>query len=166
MLINMKARSPPLKFLFSKIMNLKILEESKMIKNMQIIYNKFEKEQEKLRKEYLELGMSEDSIDKLYEFDKKQLARNIAYDRRNQSLELDLVKFSVEIDFSLTDRYFWIEEISDDNIAKQLKKLSPDDLDLLTLLVVEGYTQTEIAHLKGCSKNTISKKFLRIKKYF
>lgn len=39
--------------------------------NMGSIYKQFEKEQEKLRKEYLAAGMTEVQIDELYEYDKK-----------------------------------------------------------------------------------------------
>ena len=54
--------------------------------NMGSIYKQFEKEQEKLRKEYLAAGMTEVQIDELYEYDKKQLSRDIAYQRWTQPL--------------------------------------------------------------------------------
>ena len=58
----------------------------------------------------------------------------------------------------LQSRYDWIEEIDDPKLAKKLKKLSPDNLDLLTLLAFDGYSQNEIAAFLSVSQQAISKK--------
>ena len=152
-----------------------------MIKHMQTIYDNFEKEQAKLRKEYLESGMSEECIQKMYDFDKAQLARDIAYNRRSVTFELDTEalssldknpllkdfkhKFSSELDFSFADKYFWIEEISDEKLAKRLKKLSEEDLELLNLYIINQLTQSEIAKYYGINQKNISKKIKRIKEF-
>ena len=50
-------------------------------------YLKFEKEQKKLRKEYLAAGMTEAEADEMYDFDKKQFDRDLAFYRRIISLD-------------------------------------------------------------------------------
>ena len=49
-------------------------------------------------------------------------------------------------------------------LFRRLCKLSQDDLELLTLLMVDGYRQVDIARIKGCSRNVISKRLKKIKK--
>ena len=56
--------------------------------SMASIYKKFEKEQSILRKQYQLAGMNNEQILEMYEFDKKQLARDIAYYRRTQNIEV------------------------------------------------------------------------------
>ena len=64
----------------------------------------------------------------------------------------------------LSDRYAWIDTISDDTLSKKLKNLSKDELELLTLLSIEGYTQREIARKMHCSQNVISKRLIKIRR--
>ena len=45
-----------------------------------------------------------------------------------------------------------------------LSRLPEEDQELYRLYYTEGYSQEEIAELKGVSQNTISKKLRRIKK--
>jgi DNA-directed RNA polymerase specialized sigma24 family protein len=63
------------------------------------------------------------------------------------------------------NRYAWIDTIDIPVLAVKLKVLPPDDLELLTLIVMDGYKQAEIARLRGCSKNAVSKKIIRIKRF-
>ncbi len=153
-----------------------------MIKNMQSRYDEFERNQKKLRIEYISCGMSEENIQKLYEFDKKQFNRDIAYDRRNitidttteeqPSLEVSPLlkdfesKMTTQLDTNSFSRYFWIEEISDKGLAQKLKRLKSSDLELITLIVKDGYTQADIARFQGIKESTISNKIKRIKKIF
>lgn len=65
----------------------------------------------------------------------------------------------------LQSRHGWVEEIDDPKLAKKLKKLSHDDLELLTLFAFDGYSQNEIAAFCSVSQQAISKKINRIKKY-
>ena len=58
----------------------------------------------------------------------------------------------------------WIEQIEDNSLADRLKQLSPDDLELLTLLIADGLPQTEIANRHHVSRQTINEKITRIKK--
>ena len=143
-------------------------------------YNSFVKQQEKLQEEYIAAGMTEEQIVSMYEFDKAQLARDCAFSRRIQSLESCNDDFndegqnpllncfseqlSSELDTCYSSRYWWVEEITDSELALKVKSLSHDDLELLALIVFNGCTQVEIAMMKSTSKQAINNKLARIKK--
>ncbi|MDD4495714.1 MAG: sigma factor-like helix-turn-helix DNA-binding protein [Eubacteriales bacterium] len=148
---------------------------------------RFEAKQKALRAEYERLGMSEEQIQKLYEYDLADFNSDRRYITHTQPINLaDLEadedasaesgrnplfeKFREALSVSGSgklshSRYGWIEEIDDPKLAEKLKKLSPDDLELLTLLVFDGYSQDEIAAARSVTQQAISKKINRIKKY-
>ncbi|MEE3462421.1 MAG: sigma-70 family RNA polymerase sigma factor [Lachnospiraceae bacterium] len=49
-------------------------------------------------------------------------------------------------------------------LYEKLSELPEDDQELYRLYYTEGYSQEEIAEMKGVSQNTISKKLRRVKK--
>ena len=141
-------------------------------------YKHFEEEQKRLRVAYMAAGMTEEQIQAMYEFDKQQLARDLAYRRRTQSLlpsscgdddegddgqSVLLEKFadalSVSDDGSAEHiRFWWIDEIDTPGLAKKLKALSDDDKELLTLYAFDGYNQADTAKRLGISQRAVSKR--------
>jgi hypothetical protein len=74
---------------------------------------------------------------------------------------------SLKVTFSESDfsgRYSWIEAIEDEELSRTLKTLSLSDLELITLMVIDEFSQAEIARMDGCARNTVNKKLARIKK--
>lgn len=74
---------------------------------------------------------------------------------------------SLKVTFSesnFSGRYSWVEAIEDEAMSVMLKTLSANDLELLTLMVIDGLSQAEIARKDGCARNTVNKKLARIKK--
>ena len=69
-------------------------------------------------------------------------------------------------DYTTASRYGWIEEVDDPSIYKQLQALRKADLELLTLIVVDGFSQTEIAAVLGCSPQNIFGRLKKIRKFF
>ena len=141
----------------------------------------FDREWDKLRGEYEAAGMAPTDIDALYAYDWDWFCRRRRFinhtqdlpgetigggdEKEQSSLIRKFATFTVCLDESLMGgRFGWVEEIEDARLADKLRGLPAEDLELLTLLVIEGYTQTEAARIKGCSQNAISKKYLRIKK--
>lgn len=141
----------------------------------------FDREWEQLRREYEAAGMSEQDIQALYDFDWQWFCSRRRFINHTQSLPAETIdgensqaqssllrkfaSFTISLDESqIGGRYGWIEEVEDSQLLDKLRRLSADDLELLTLIAIEGYTQVEIAQLRSCSKNAISKKFIRIKK--
>ena len=141
----------------------------------------FDREWSKLRDEYKAVGMTTADIEELYKFDLNWFCSRRRFMNHTQSLPAEVIEgedsreqssllrkfaaFSVSLNESaMGGRYGWMEEIDNPRLLDKLRKLSHEDLELLTLLSIDGYTQTEIALSKGCSQNAISKKYLRIKK--
>ena len=132
--------------------------------------------------------MSEEKIKALYEYDLTDFNSNRRFITHTQSFNLaDLEadedgnaesgrnplfeKFRdvLSVDNSeelLQSRHGWVEEIDDPKLAKKLKKLSHDDLELLTLFAFDGYSQNEIAAFCSVSQQAISKKNQPYKKIF
>ena len=143
---------------------------------------RFEKEWKKLRKEYEVAGMCADDIESVHTFDWEVFLSRRVYENHTQPLPDTLLNdenngkcsslfkkfsslstsFDVE-DFS--DRYAWLESVSDTELYAKLAMLSAEDLELLTLYAIDGYTQTEVALLLGQSQSVISRKISRIKKF-
>lgn len=140
---------------------------------------KFELEWELLEKEYAAAGMEETAISLLKMFDWQWFCSRRVYDNHiqdfpNESMSDETVnstllqKFaalSVTFDLEdLTGRYDWIETIEDRKLYQNICSLTQADLELLTLIVMGGYTQAEIARLYGCSRNAIYKRMKKIKR--
>ena len=127
--------------------------------------------------------MTEEQIKEMYEFDLEQYKSDRRYhmhtqpftssdfdDGENDDSESTLLnKFFDELTLTIDSRreqsrYWWIEEIDDPKLAETVKTLSPEQIELLTLVVIDGYGQTEIAEIMGVSQSAISQRFSTIKK--
>ena len=58
-----------------------------------------------------------------------------------------------------------LEAVNDSVLAGKLKALSAPDLELLTLIAIDGFSQADVARKMDCARNTISKKIARIKRF-
>lgn len=145
---------------------------------------KFEARQKKQAEEYRALGMTEEQIKAMYEFDLEQYKSDRRYHMHTQpftSSDLDdgedddsestlLHKFFDELTVTIDNsgeksRYWWIEEIDNPQLARRIKMLSQEDLELITKRVIDGCTQADLAEIYGIAQKNISKKLSRIKKY-
>ena len=141
---------------------------------------KFEDEWVKLRGQYRAAGFSEEGIAAMREFDEEMFRSQRRYDNHSQELPIEdfgeddsenrtslFGKFeSLTASFdegNFDGRYAWVETIDDPALASKLKLLKESDLELLTLMVVDGYGQREIARMLGFNHNAIWKKITRIK---
>lgn len=146
---------------------------------------KFDKEWEKLRKEYRAAGMDEAAIEAMYAFDWRCFNSERAYQNHTQRMPAQqfdddgdmagedmsalLVKFfdSFAVMPRETDecnRYGWIEEIDSPELVEALRKFSPTDIEVLTMLVFEGFTEVEIAKITGVTKSAVCHRIARLKK--
>ena len=62
-------------------------------------------------------------------------------------------------------RYGWLASVENEQLLLRLKKLSKKDLELLTLLFVDGYRQIDVARLWHCSRSAVAQRFKKIKKF-
>ena len=143
---------------------------------------KFEARQKKQAEEYRALGMTEEQIKEMYEFDLEQYKSDRRYHMHTQpftSSDFDdgedddsestlLNKFFDELTLTIDrnseqSRYWWIEEIEDEELAYRVKCLSSDEIEMLTLLAFDGYTQAEAAKKMGIPYRTFKFKLRNLK---
>ena len=142
---------------------------------------KFEAHWEKLRVEYAAAGMTEDAIQKMYDYDRQQFNSERTFIERTQEFTAPAYESSEEEASPLmlryqeaittTDTYHetkskfaWIGEIENERLLAALESLSELDLKILTLYVYVGYTESEIAGELGGSKIAIHKRIEKITK--
>ncbi len=137
----------------------------------------FDRQWAKIRKQYEELGMSQDAIEELYSFDwdwfKSQRRYGSHLADLTEEVNVETIREAStetipgDIPASLgSDPRQWLDEIEDEQLVRKLMQLSKDDIALLTHLVFEEYTQSEIAHKKAVNQATISRQFSQIQKIF
>ena len=145
---------------------------------------RFEEEQKRLAKEYRKLGMSEAQIREMYLFDLDWFKSKRRYCKHTQSFtsstledgnennfESALFKlFSVALSGAMDNPinyspFWWIEEIENPLLVQKIKRLTANDLELLTLFAFDGYTLTEIGSLYQCTPQNIQQKYKRIKNF-
>ncbi len=126
---------------------------------------KFDAEWKRKALWYRKEGMSEEDIEAMHRFDLAQFNRDRAYESRRRPLETACGSRYIQAPESTSSRYGWIDEVSDQQLAEQLRKLSKSDIELLTLIVRDGCGVNEIAKLYGVTHSTISRKITRIKNF-
>ncbi len=154
--------------------------------NYQTEKNKLDRAWVKLEEEYRNAGMTEEAIEEMRAYDYEVFRKERTYCNHTNLIDFAAVDapvdgqedanvivnahmeaFSVGMsELFQQDRYGWIESIEDEKILAEVKKLKVEDLELLTLLVFDGYSVSEIARIQGVSPANISKKTKRIKKLF
>jgi len=125
------------------------------------------------KKEYLTAGLTEEDFAPFYEFCKAQVARDISYRKHTQPLlpteegsnEGDeksplFHKFQRELSCeqapSRSDKYWWIDEISSEDLVRALRTCSDYQLELIDLYVYQQLTQAEIGRIMKKSQYAIS----------
>jgi len=122
---------------------------------------KFEARQRALRRKYQQAGMPEPDIQALHQLD----LREFLDERRHREHTLPLSEAGATASGRSEggSRYMWIEEIGDPALAGRLKALPEEDLEIITLYVIDDYSQTEIAASLGITKQAISKRICALK---
>ena len=143
----------------------------------------FAKRQKKQAAEYRALGMTEEQIKEMYEFDLEQFKSERRHRMHTQPLQVEefeendadesdntlLNEFFDELTYTIEtsgdkSRYWWVEEIDNPVLIRNIKNLSIEQLELLTLVVIDNYGQAEIAELMKVSQSAISQRLATIKK--
>ena len=144
---------------------------------------KFEAHWEKLRIEYAAAGMTEEAIQKMYDYDRQQFNSERTFIERTQEFTAPAYESSEEEAsplmlryqdaITVTDtyhetksRFAWIGEIENEQLLTALETLKTEDLEIITMYAYEGYDITEISKVYGVSRPTISIKIKRITKIF
>lgn len=131
---------------------------------------KFEEEWAKKEAWYRAEGMEEDAIHELYLLDLAEFNSNRRYYRHNVSLTADLSELANLLvdhtDFVLSGRYDWIEELDEPELVQILRRFPGTELELLTEMICDDLTQSEIARANGVSRQAVNEKVGKIRKYF
>jgi hypothetical protein len=129
---------------------------------------------------YRSEGMSEEAIQKIKDFDWAVFCSERVYRNHTQAMPDEInsaitdssksslfAKYpNLSVSFSIEDfngKYTWIENIDDPHLATKIKALSKDYIEILTMLI-ERYSQTEIAAQRHQHRSAICNKIARIKK--
>lgn len=135
--------------------------------------------------EYHAAGMTEEQIAEIVLFDEEQFRNDRRYRMHTQEFcesdfdgevgdsdksplyEKYMEQLTVSIDDEKvrTDRYGWIEDIKNIELYTALRNISEERMDLLTSIVFEEKSMTEIAKEKGLSVSAITQRIGTIKKY-
>ena len=138
---------------------------------------KFDQEWERLQAEYEAAGMDEASIQEMKQYDWKWFCSQRVYNYRARPLPSECFQEaagpsaplykcdSFHTDGGFQGRYGWILDVEDEGLSQRLQKLAPEDLELLTLLLIDGYRQADVARMLGCSRSAVSQRLKKIKKY-
>ena len=145
---------------------------------------KFEARQKKQAEEYRALGMTEEQIKAMYEFDLEQFKSERRYRMHTQPLQVEefeendadesdntlLNEFFDELTCTIEtsgdkSRYWWVEEIEDEALARRVKSMASEEIEMITLHVFEGYTQIEASQKMGKPYRTFKFKFRNIKEF-
>ncbi len=130
---------------------------------------KFEARMAKQAKEYRKAGMTEEQIQAMYEFDLEQFNSDRRYYMHTQPLEVQEVNDEGdEVDdsfirqfidafstldedeyFLSSDRYGWIDCIENTSLSEAIREMDPDEIEIITLHVYEGYDFYETADIMG-----------------
>ncbi len=137
----------------------------------------FDRQWAEIRKQYEELGMSQDALEKIHSFDWDWFKSQRRYSSHLADLPEEVTAETIreastgtipgDIPASFgSDPRQWLDEIEDEQLVWKLMQLSKDDIALLTHLVFEEYTQSEIAQQKAQKQQSISRQLQQIKKIF
>lgn len=144
---------------------------------------KFETMWERLRKEYREAGMSEENIQKMYEYDWDMFKKERVFCMHNQYMADGvfengdpkdegqnplLHKFreqmSKEDDYFANEKNHWISEITNQELLKGLEMLSEEQLELLERAVIKEESLEEISENLRIEYFAVANRLSRIKK--
>lgn len=145
----------------------------------------FEEKQKKQAEEYRALGMTEEQIQAMYEFDLEQFKSDRNYYSHTQPLTASdfdegkedesestlLLKFFDELTVTIDNcgeksRYWWVEEINNSQLYKIVISLPKESVELLTLIYVDKLNQSEISKIFNISQAAISQRLKKLNEIF
>ena len=123
--------------------------------------------------------MSDAQIEQIEAIDKKIFRNDMNYDNHNipmysgyyaydeNNIELESVftplkNMCEEMDYSLSGRYYWIDEISSDVLLNEIHKLNAFEIEVITLVAFDGYSKNETAKKLNISYDKVQYCFKKI----
>ena len=136
--------------------------------------------------EYKATGMTEEQITAIVSLDEDQYRSERRYHMHTQEFcesdfddddggdngksplyekYMEQLTVSIDDEKSTANRYGWLDDIGNAEMYVALSSMSEERVDLLTSVVFEGKSMTEIAKEKGLSVSAITQRMGTIKKY-
>ena len=160
----------------------KFKEIKKMSWNNAYRRKQFEEKQKKQVEEYRALGMTEEQIQAMYEFDLEQFRSDRRFYSHTQSLLPDTFDENEDNDEKLSifelfkdvftttieeaeckSRYWWVDEIGEYDLLGGVRNLNSEQIEILTLIVFENYSQKDAAEKMGIPYRSFKRKIQQIK---
>lgn len=142
---------------------------------------KFDREWKQLEQEYKSAGMSEEQIALIKKHDWAWFCSQRVFQNHTQKLpceeyedeyeqsrlfqKFDTLSYCWDTGDIDGTRYGWLSAIENEQLYHKLCRLSKEDLELLTLIFVEGYRQTDVARIWNCSRSAITQRLNKIKAF-
>ena len=141
-------------------------------------WKKFLKEQELLKKQYKAAGMTDAAIQELYAdalawFNSRRKEARYAASPKSMMTQdpeagdyryMDMDEFAAQAPLvTSVDRYAWIDDIENADLCNAIRTMKPDYIEIITLMM-EGFTEREIAQMRGVVETAIINKVTRIRK--
>lgn len=143
--------------------------------------SKFNKTQKEMVRKYRENGMTEEKIRIIQQFDlevynsdrrfaehTQAIISNDNFDgeTKNPLLKVFSEKLLEKQKYEQQENSLnWLDEISNPVLVKAIYSLSAEDREILRLIAVNGYTHKEIGELLHTSRQCITSKVQKIRKY-
>ena len=107
---------------------------------------KFDEKWKKLEDWYRKSGMSEDAILEMREYDWNDLKARRRYEHKRDESGTDIEEIAEpETERKTSGRYGWVEDLNNPALVHKLRKLTPHELEIITLLIVDDLTQQQAA---------------------
>lgn len=129
---------------------------------------------------YRQLGMTEEQIKAVHDFDLEVFLSDRRFAEHNQQLDLyiddldyesqcPLLKrfmdvLSVEMAMSQEERFWWVEEVEDEHLLKALHHMSELQKEILTLVAFDNLSQSEAGKALNRSQPSINRHLREIRK--
>jgi len=129
---------------------------------------------------YRQLGMTEQQIQAIREFDLHVFLSDRRYREHTSLFEpfFDAIRsdavyplYHQYVNNSLMrihpkayNRFWWIDEMEDERILFSVLQMSEFQKTLLSLIVFDGFTQREVSKMLGISQSTVCRQFRKIKR--
>lgn len=135
---------------------------------------KFDKEWKKIAEWYKKEGMSDSDIEIIRQHDWEWFKSQRRYYNHTDILSTDSENYiylkyeQLSVTFDESDfnkRYSWIDTIGDIAFARKLKMLPKEELEIITLYIVDEYSQADIARRLGITRQSLNERLKKIKKF-
>lgn len=140
---------------------------------------RFEQRMKRQNAKFRKLGMTEEQIQAIHDYDLEIFLSDRRFAEHNQPLEpvvddmendlqCPLLKFfsrelTTELESDQENRFWWIEEVEDEHLLRALSYMDDLQKEILTLIAFENMTQTEAGKYLAKSQPAIARCLKKIR---